>query len=62
MVILSRNVVFDENSMFNLTVKFFIPEYYGIEKKVEKRETEASCEAEVGSPHSHSEDEALHYR
>jgi len=36
-VILSKNVVFDENSMFNLTVKFTIPEHCGIEKHVEQR-------------------------
>jgi len=31
-VILRRNVVFDENSMFNPIMKFTIPEDYGIEK------------------------------
>jgi len=34
-VILSRNVLFDENSMINLTVKFTIQEDCGIEKQVE---------------------------
>jgi hypothetical protein len=31
-VIISRNIVFDENFMFNPTVKFTIPEDYGVEK------------------------------
>jgi hypothetical protein len=48
-VILSRNVVFDENSMLKPTVKFTISEDYGIEKQVEQRETEATCEEEEGS-------------
>jgi len=56
-VILSRNVFFDENSMFNPTVKFTILENCGIEKQVEQRETEATCEVEEGSPQSHSEAE-----
>jgi hypothetical protein len=38
-VILSRNVVFDEISIFNPIVKFTIPEDCGIEKQVEQRET-----------------------
>jgi hypothetical protein len=36
-VILSRNVVFDENFMFKPTVKFIILEDCGIEKQVEQR-------------------------
>jgi len=36
--------------MFNATVKFIIPEDCGIEKQVEQRETEATCEANEGSP------------
>jgi len=56
-VILSRNDVFDENSMFNPTLKFTIPEDCGFEKQVEQRETETTCKAEEGSPHSHSEAE-----
>jgi hypothetical protein len=52
-VTLSKNLVFDENSMFNPTVKFTIPEDCGIEKQVEQRETEVTSEAEEGSPQSH---------
>jgi len=55
---LSRNVVFDENFMFNPTVKFTIPEDCCIEKQVEQRESGATCEADEGSPQSHSETEA----
>jgi len=49
-VILSRNVVFDENSMVNPTMKFTIPKDCDIEKQVEQREIEATCEVEEGSP------------
>ena len=42
----------------NPTVKFTIPEDCGIEKQVEQRETKATCEAEEGSPQSHSKVEA----
>ncbi|GAA0162316.1 hypothetical protein LIER_18433 [Lithospermum erythrorhizon] len=57
-VILSRNVVFDENSMFNPILKTSISEDEdGAEKQVEQR-TEVSCEMEVDVPQSHSEAEA----
>jgi hypothetical protein len=49
-VVLSRNVVFDENFMFSPTVKFTILEDRGFEKQVEQREIEATCEVEEGSP------------
>jgi hypothetical protein len=57
-VILRRNVVFDENFVFNPTLKFNILEDCGIEKQMEQRETEATCEADEDSPQSHSEEEA----
>ncbi|GAA0168009.1 hypothetical protein LIER_22827 [Lithospermum erythrorhizon] len=43
-IILSRNVVFDENFTFNPIVKSTIPEEGGVEKQVEKKETEDGCE------------------
>lgn len=49
-VILSKNVVFDENFMFKPTMNFIIPKDYGIEKQVEQREIEDTCEAKEGSP------------
>jgi len=42
-VILSRNVVFDENFLFNPIVKFTIPEDCSVEKQVEQREIEDTC-------------------
>jgi len=56
-VVLRKNVVMDKNLMFNPTVKFTISEYCGIEKQVEQREIEATCEGDEGSPQSHSEAE-----
>ncbi|GAA0144157.1 transmembrane signal receptor [Lithospermum erythrorhizon] len=57
-VILSRNVVFDENFMFNPILKTSISEDEdGAEKQVEQR-TEVSCEMEVDVPQSHSKAEA----
>jgi len=47
--------VFDENSMFNPTVKYTIPEEYGVAKHVEQRETETNYEAYEGFPQSYSE-------
>ncbi|GAA0182094.1 hypothetical protein LIER_30321 [Lithospermum erythrorhizon] len=53
-VILSRNVVFDENSMFNPILKTSISEdENGAEKQVDQK-TEVSCEMEVDVPQSHS--------
>jgi len=44
-VILSRNIAFDKNYMFNPTVKFTILEDCGFEKQMKQRETRANCEA-----------------
>ncbi|GAA0156147.1 hypothetical protein LIER_13705 [Lithospermum erythrorhizon] len=54
-VILSRNVVFDKNSMFSPIVKSTTSEEGGVENQVEQKETEASCEVKEDSPQSHSE-------
>lgn len=57
-VILSRNVVFDENSMFNPTVKsIVVSENNSIEKQVEQQviQDESQSQQEEENQHSHSE-------
>ena len=59
-VILSRNVVFDENSMFNPTVKsVVVSENCSVEKQVEQQATEDVSKSRQEDQHLHSESEQM---